>query len=293
VSRRVVPARDEFEDRECREEPLQGDEDAEILPPRRGRARPARGRADRTNERQQTGLEAFDDGERESPGVLRGPVVLAGALVAAIVIGGYLYFSDSNSDRWELRCTHGRVEARRGVYFPWGTRRIADDAHAPLVLPEGVSCASAAMGSVQEMDRVLAGLLLEAAEHQLQQGGPEALADARRHVERARRLQGLSREQRQQIEALVTDMSYHEAREILRQVERSLWQARRKLEHARATGAGERISDLDEWLRFVETETERFRPGDDEPPAQAPSQPPPAAPAPTPPRPPEPDDVFL
>lgn len=291
MSECAVNAKSDSEDREGRGEPLQGDEDADVdlELPRAGRVR---GGSRGGLESSRPGLDVFGDGSRESPGVLRGPVVLAGAIVAAIVIGSYLYFSDANSDRWELRCSHGRAEARRGIYFPWGTRRIADDAHDSLALPEGVSCASARMGSLQELDRVLGGLLLEAAEHQLQQGGPEALADARRHVERARRLQGLSREQRQQIEALVTDMSYHEAREILRQVERSLWQARRKLEHAQATGAGERISDLDEWLRFVATETERFRPGIGEP-APPPPQPPPAAPEPALPRAPEPDDVFL
>jgi hypothetical protein len=263
---------------------------------------PAPSRAGRTGGRR-SGLEAFSDGSQEARGVLRGPVVLAGAIVAAVVIGAYLYFSDSNSDRWELRCARGLAEARRGVYFPWGTRRIADDAHDPLELPEGVSCASARMGSVQELDRTLAGLLLEAAEHQLQQGGPDALARARRDVERARRLQGLDAEQRRQIDALQADMSYHEAREILRQVERSLWQARRKLEHARSTGAGARISGLEEWLRFVEAETERFRPdmapvppGVDAPdspptPDRGVATPPPAEAV--PPAPPPPEDVFL
>jgi hypothetical protein len=289
-----VTSKEDIEDCEGHDDPSEdGDDEDAGLRPRAGRSRAKRRGRGGAPEGSRTGLEAFADGSHEGPGVLRGPVVLAGAVVAAVVIGGYLYLSDSNSDRWELRCAHGRAEARRGVYFPWGTRRIADDAHDPLALPEGVSCASARMGSLQELDRTLAGLLLEAAEHQLQQGGPEALADARRHVERARRLQGLSRDQRQQIDALVTDMSYHEAREILRQIERSLWQARRKLEHARATGAGDRISDLDEWLRFVETETERFRPGIGPSEAPAPPPPPPSAPRPAQPRAPDGDDVFL
>ena len=110
-----------------------------------------------------------------------------------------------------------------------------------------------------EKARVLAAHL-EAAEHRLTQGGPAALARAREDVERATRLQGLTEEQRARTEALLADMVYHEGREILRQVERDLWQARRKLERARDLGAGRRIGDLDEWLEFVETETERFRP---------------------------------
>ena len=206
-----------------------------------------------------------NDGQpgRRDAYLLRGPLMLVGVVIATLVIGAYLYFSDENSERWELRCTRGLAEARQGLYFPWGTKRIADDAHDPLELPEGVSCASVSPGSLEELDQILGDLLLEAAEHRLQQGGPEALAGARQDVERARRLQGLSGDQRRRADALLADMAYHEAREILRQVERSLWQARRKLERARNLGASERISDLDDWLGFIETETERFRPAMD------------------------------
>ena len=199
-----------------------------------------------------------DPGRR---GWFGGSVTIVAALVLLLLAGFYLYSSDANADRWELRCARGQAEARRGIYFPWGTRRIADDAHDALSLPEGVSCATVSLTSLEELDATLGALLLEAAEHRLQQGGPEALAQARRDVERARRLQGLTVEQRQRAEALVADMAYHEAREILRQVERNLWQARRRLENARALGAGERMGDLEEWLAFVEAETERFRPG--------------------------------
>ncbi len=200
------------------------------------------------------------DAGRPRGSMLRGPVLIAGATVAAMLIGAFLYFSDDNSDRWELRCVRGSAEARRGLYFPWGTRRITDDAYDVQELPEGVSCASVSLASLEELDRILGALLLEAAEHRLQQGGAEALAKARQDVERARRLQGLEEEQRSRADALLADMAYHEAREILRQVERSLWQARHKLDRAQALGAGDRIGDLGEWLRFVETQTEHFRP---------------------------------
>lgn len=193
-------------------------------------------------------------------GLLRGPVALAGALGAAVVIGAFLYLSDQNSDRWELRCTRDRVEPRRGLYFPWWTRRLSDDAHDLLVLPEGMSCATTRFTSLVEMDQSFADLLLDTAEQRLQQGNPEALAQARQDVERAHRLNGLAPEQRTRAEHLQADMAYHEAREILRQVERSLWQARHRLERARSLGAGQRIGDLGEWLQFVEGETERFRP---------------------------------
>jgi hypothetical protein len=177
-----------------------------------------------------------------------------------VVIGAFLYLSDQNSDRWELRCGRNQIEPRRGLYFPWGTRRLPDDAHDRLDLPEGVSCASARLSSLQELDLALADMLMEAAERRLQQGSSEALAHARQDVERARRLSGLTPEQRRRAEDLLADMAYHEAREILRQVEQSLWQARHKLDRARTLGAGTRIGDLDEWIQFVEAETERFRP---------------------------------
>ncbi len=193
-------------------------------------------------------------------GLLRGPILAVGAIGATVVLGAFLYLSDQNSDRWELRCSRDSAESRRGLYFPWWTRRISDDAHDVLALPPGVSCATVRLASRQELDSTLADLLLDSAEHRLQQGGPEALEHARQDVERARRLSGLSPEQRQRAENLLADMAYHDAREILRQVERNLWQARRKLERARGLGAGQRIGDLGEWLEFVEAETERFRP---------------------------------
>lgn len=236
-------------------------------------------------------------GTEEAFSLLRGPAVLVAAVVAAILIGAYLYFSDDNSERWELRCGRDQAEARRGMYFPWGTRRIADDAHDLLALPEGVSCASVRLGSLEELDRTLGDLLLEAAEHRLQQGGAEALAQARQDLERARRLQGLTEEQRRRADDLLADMAYHEAREILRQVERSLWQARHKLERAQSMGAGQRLGDLGEWIQFVETETERFRPAmgagqpdeEDHTAPQPDGGPPPAQP----PTPPVAEEVFL
>ncbi len=244
------------------------------------------------------GADLFTNRHPERGSLLRGPVALAGAIAAAIVIGAYLYFSDDNSDRWELRCARGQAEARRGLYFPWGTRRIADDAHDPLDLPEGLSCASVYMNSLQELDHALGDLLLEAADYRLQQGGPEELALARRDVERARRLQGLTDEQRSRAREFLADMSYHEARELLRQVERDLWQTRRKLERARTLGAGQRIGDLGEWLEFVKTETERFRPAmssgqanEDLPESPQPDAGPPSSPGPS--STPLPEDVFL
>lgn len=236
-------------------------------------------------------------GTEETTSLLRGPAVLVAAIVAALLIGAYLYFSDDNSERWELRCGRDQAEARRGLYFPWGTRRIADDAHDILALPEGVSCPSVTLNSLEELDRTLGDLLLEAAEHRLQQGGAEALAQARQNLERARRLQGLSEDQRRRADDLLADAAYHEAREILRQVERALWQARHKLERARTMGAGQRLGDLGEWIQFVETETERFRPamGADQPEDESPSAPQPdGGPPPSqPPIPPVADEVFL
>ena len=74
-----------------------------------------------------------------------------------------------------------------------------------------------------------------------------------------------------------------EAREILWQVERNLWQARHKLERARSLGAEQRIGDLEGWLQFVEGETERFRPAlgpNDAPPGEPVTQAPDAGAAP-------------
>ena len=228
-------------------------------------------------------------------GLLRGPILAVSAVVATVVLGAFLYLSDQNSDRWELRCGRDSVEPRRGLYFPWWTRGISGDSHDVLELPEGVSCATVSLASRQELDTTLANLLLDSAEHRLQQGGPEALAHARQDVERARRLSGLPVEQQQRAADLLADMAYHDAREILRQVERSLWQARRKLERARSLGAGHRIGDLGEWLDFVEAETERFRPGlgntaEDEPPETIP---PDAGAEPEPERPVPPEEIFL
>lgn len=232
--------------------------------------------------REETDRETFDSGvdtyhdqsagfgfggafeERRERSFMRAPLSIAGAIIAAILIGAYLYFSDQNSDRWELRCTHGEALARRGLYFPWGTRGIADDAHGPLLLPEGVSCATVQLESLAELDRTLGALLLESAENRLQHGGDEALTQARQSVERARRLQGLTDEQRSRAEALLADMAYHEAREILRQVERSLIKARRKLERASSLGAGDRFRDLEEWHRFVQDATDLFSPADED-----------------------------
>jgi hypothetical protein len=228
-------------------------------------------------------------------GVLRGPVALTGALGAAVVIGAFLYLSDQNSDRWELRCTHDRVEPRKGLYFPWGTRRLSDDAHDLLALPEGMSCATTRFSSLVELDRSFADLLLDTAEQRMQQGNPEALAQARQDVERAHRLNGLAAEQRSRAVDLQADMAYHEAREILRQVERNLWQARHKLERARSLGAEQRIGDLEGWLQFVEGETERFRPAlgpNDVPPGELVTQIPDAGAAPAVPSPDE-EDTFL
>lgn len=190
----------------------------------------------------------------------RGTLLLFGAAVTAVVLGGFLFYSDRNSDRYELRCSRGSAEPRQGLFFPWGTSEIDDETHAPVDLPEGLLCAGARYSSLRDLDAAYATLLLESAERRLSHGGPESLAQAREDVERATRLQGLTEEQQVRAEALLADMVYHEAREILRQVERDLWQARRKLERARALGAGRRIGDLDGWLDFVERETERFRP---------------------------------
>ena len=226
----------------------------------------------------------------------RGTVVVVVSSVLGLVLVLLFYFADRNSDRYELRCIRGRAEARQGLFFPWGTRHVDDDAHAPLELPVGLSCATTRLPSLDELDALFGGLLLEAAEHRLTQGGPEALARARDDIERATRLGGLSEDQRRRADALLADMVYHEAREILRQVERDLWQARRKLERARALGAGQRIGDLDEWLGFVAAETERFRPamaggreGAPTPDRETPEAPParPSAPAY------EPTDTFL
>jgi len=206
------------------------------------------------------GFPEFADSERRPSRLGRSTLTLVGAGIGALVIGTFLYYSDRNSDHFELRCGRGQVAARQGLYFPWGTGSIDEEAHAPLLMPSSMSCAGASYASISELDTAFAALLLEAAEHRLTEGGPAALAHAREDVERATRLQGLTEEQRSRTEALLADMVYHEGREILRQVERDLWQARRKLERARDLGAGRRIGDLDEWIEFVETETERFRP---------------------------------
>jgi hypothetical protein len=198
--------------------------------------------------------------ERRPGGLRRGTLAILGAALSALALGTALFYSDRNSDRYELRCGRGRAEPRRGLFFLWGTGTIDDDTHARLVLPDGITCADARFTNLVDLDAAFGALLLETAEHLLTLGGPEALAQAGEDLERATRLQGLTSEQQRRAEALRADMVYHEAREILRQVERDLWQARRKLERARGLGAGQRIRDLEEWLEFVESETERFRP---------------------------------
>jgi len=196
---------------------------------------------------------------RPSPFRGRTPMLVAAAVILAIV-GGYFVVSERNSDRFELHCSRGQAEGRQGMFFPWGTRVIDDDAHSPIVLPSGFPCASARFESMVELDVALGDLLLASAERRLREGGAEAPARARLDIERATRLIGLTEAQRARAATLSADMAYHEAREMIRQVERDLWLARGWLEQAQAEGAGARITDVDEWLEFVVSETERFRP---------------------------------
>jgi len=193
-------------------------------------------------------------------GLRRGSLALIGAALLALALVAGLAWADHNSGRYEIRCARGWAEPRQGLFFLWGTKHIDDEAHARLDLPDGVSCANARFSRRADLDAAFATLLLESAEQRVASSSPNAIARAREELERATRLNGLTGEQRRRAEALLADMVYQEAREILRQVEVDLWQARRKLERARGLGAGDRIRDLDDWLEFVEAETERFRP---------------------------------
>ncbi|MCB9572952.1 MAG: hypothetical protein H6709_12775 [Kofleriaceae bacterium] len=180
-------------------------------------------------------------------------LVVAGALIAGLLIASMVLLGRSNAGRYFLRCGADHISAERGRSFPpWGSRPLGGPQWKAIKIPPDAECQSRETADLAELEGWYLDALVAQAQAKLTAKEVTAVDQAQQELEQALLLarDPERRDQRKEVDRLLGDVEYWRGRARVRAAIDTLEEAGARYDAA-ADKRPRHASDAAAWAGWV------------------------------------------